>query len=1109
MMSPSRETNRRWPLIPLVLVLLFLAAVPSKADSSASYLRQPRQRKLQLTTTEYNVLLHLSLDYANDAFAAAFADRNSDTVKYFCSAVNLQAGGNQVQQIAELNGLSIETRILGLFSQPDYQCTIVDSARTLDSDMDSSGQLYSYGVTVEQVVYVTANRTLPLAGVTSMVESGFNRGSGGRVRFRSLLRDHTMFATVQNVEVVEGPLTKHPTPIPTPRPSPMPTGTPSVAPTADPSQTPTLRPTIFRTDPPTSPPVEITPSPTTLPPTEHPSNDEMPSAFTPAPLLHGTDKDPDSNASMDPVTIAVIVAGTLMILIAACCLFYLWYMYRATEEDDKRKADGASLSWLRRNLSPLMDDNDDSVPNVGTVPNMVQLDDDNRSLANTTLGDQTAGGGARRRQQQQQHQESLNKNKKEGNQDSGPQENGRILNSFDDNSLYTSHQSVPAPPSQDPADETAKESIGGSFFEASSNSVMLPPSIMPYEEDSIVFPIQDFESDTTSLESGAVQSSILSSSFASSSLSPTNINRGPVDIDAVESSSQEEDLFGTDPFTVVSPNDVVVPRKKKKLVVIENSKLATQGKSSKDRRETESSHFSLFDSSDKNLLNHLKLGAEQPPSGGNSSFRSEADVEPSVASSTSSLTKKAENLFMFGFRSPPEEHKSELSSSTATPNEEEKREIECETRDDEKSDDIFFADFESGNREEGKVSFPIDLLADNQQLERSASPASWASWKLPEEPRPKQPDEEESKIAPRDDQESGDSSETRPVRNQFLGASATVTAAGFRRFIPIEDGETKEASPTPKQSNAGRLQEKLASPREDDAIHPASTELSSPAADDGTGILGVQPRKEADALVEIRSVSSSSTGMSNPWLFETVEKALGPRSVTADMESLSGRSHRSGKSHRSRSSHHSHRSHKSNRSYNVPSGSKYRGRGDGRIRSAAASVASYGGSSAFERKSGDADKPLEPRHSLEHDLNRLEMQLAALQTETDQVTASSITLSSVGAKTRSTRSSKLTHTGNKIIRKRRVIVEVPPGKLGVILANRHDGRGTVVSEVRPDSSLKGMLSPGDKLVAIDGEDVQGFSVNEITEIMTKKHNMERLLTVITSMHQETKSVGTL
>lgn len=39
--------------------------------------------------------------------------------------------------------------------------------------------------------------------------------------------------------------------------------------------------------------------------------------------------------------------------------------------------------------------------------------------------------------------------------------------------------------------------------------------------------------------------------------------------------------------------------------------------------------------------------------------------------------------------------------------------------------------------------------------------------------------------------------------------------------------------------------------------------------------------------------------------------------------------------------------------------------------------------------------------------------------------------------------------------------------------------------------------------------MQGFTVNEITEIMTEKHDLERMLTVITSMHQEARSVGTL
>jgi hypothetical protein len=32
--------------------------------------------------------------------------------------------------------------------------------------------------------------------------------------------------------------------------------------------------------------------------------------------------------------------------------------------------------------------------------------------------------------------------------------------------------------------------------------------------------------------------------------------------------------------------------------------------------------------------------------------------------------------------------------------------------------------------------------------------------------------------------------------------------------------------------------------------------------------------------------------------------------------------------------------------------------------------------------------------------------------------------------------------------------------------SRHDGKGTIVAELRPDSPLEGMLSPGDKLVAV-------------------------------------------
>jgi C-terminal processing protease CtpA/Prc len=138
---------------------------------------------------------------------------------------------------------------------------------------------------------------------------------------------------------------------------------------------------------------------------------------------------------------------------------------------------------------------------------------------------------------------------------------------------------------------------------------------------------------------------------------------------------------------------------------------------------------------------------------------------------------------------------------------------------------------------------------------------------------------------------------------------------------------------------------------------------------------------------------------------------------------------------------------------------------------------------------------IEPR-TLENDVKRLERQLASvLQHETDQITASSISVSSAGA---STLSSK--HFAKRS-KKKRVIVIVPPGKLGVVLANRHDGKGTVVSEVRHSSSLNGMLSPGDKLVAVDGEDVTGMVVSQITSLMSSS-SQERRLTWITTAKSE-------
>jgi C-terminal processing protease CtpA/Prc len=78
----------------------------------------------------------------------------------------------------------------------------------------------------------------------------------------------------------------------------------------------------------------------------------------------------------------------------------------------------------------------------------------------------------------------------------------------------------------------------------------------------------------------------------------------------------------------------------------------------------------------------------------------------------------------------------------------------------------------------------------------------------------------------------------------------------------------------------------------------------------------------------------------------------------------------------------------------------------------------------------------------------------------------------------------------------KVTVVAPPGKLGIILANRTDSRGTVVSGVRTASVLATQISPGDRIIAIDDEDVSQMNVKEITTIMARKSEFERVLTLL-------------
>jgi hypothetical protein len=261
------------------------------------------------------------------------------------------------------------------------------------------------------------------------------------------------------------------------------------------------------------------------------------------------------------------------------------------------------------------------------------------------------------------------------------------------------------------------------------------------------------------------------------------------------------------------------------------------------------------------------------------------------------------------------------------------------------------------------------------------------------------------------------------------------------------------------------------SAKSDDSVmhQPSESEDSSLFTPESSpGLLGItapQPCERGRKMLD-DGASSNSDGSSTDWLFDTVEQTLGPRSPAADIQSLSGRSTRSEKSHKSTRSDRSRKSHQSEKNSGKSRGRRHLpaqknfplGLPNDKPTSTVVYLASET-RSLDEQKSGSDEASITPR-TLEHDLKRLQVQLAdVLQTEMDQITTSSIAASSAAGSALSAKRRAAAKKSNK----NHVVLVVPPGKLGVVLANRHDGKGTVVAEVRPHSSMRGVLSPGDRL----------------------------------------------
>ena len=956
--------------------------------------------------------------------------------------------------------LSLEISI----DESNENCRIAGTSSIYDADAENIFGIgyVSLQVHVAQRVNITSGHFLWLEEITSIVESGFEIQTGGQSEFRQRLQQNSFFSSVLIIELRRGlqepqgppspapnetqtrlptrsptfPPTRAPTRTPSPKPSRPPTRSPSISPTKAPSLEPTPWPSRSPTNEPSEAPSEtptVSPShspseipsisPTFLPstepsnfPTRKPSKETVigSSPINPSDLGNSvnpfeatTDTTGGGGSQRDSNIIAAGIAGGVVTLCVSCILMTCFLWRKRREKQPRRKPAFALTSR----------DGQQKHDPENIIPDIVELDQ--QSLADTTLGEQTAGRRVHRVQKKR------------------PPPAVPHLGSFDEQSLYTTPFSVK--PDESSSYFHATSPVASAF----SNAIVRP---FDYERNNLL-PV----SDTNTESSDGIYSSGQASDRGQQSLS-----EGPIDLDT-QKAFDLEDWKNNGPVDLDTETSYELGERKRASTPTNNESLAR--KVSKDLEEGDTGL-------DPYEIDTWSCDFQDFDRG--SDFYAAEELSRSASQSSQSPTRLHNITSVLGRPTDPYEN-SQISGWDSG---EEKKDIEDELVEEKES----FAKLRFNNIQHGQAGHhgsltkeEVDqnavvlynrLMTDRQKLEKSVSPPSLqtkksASSSVKESNHSRKSSQSFSSVDSRKTYQgqnplySSMDSRLGPLKNETNRDEEKdsplfpVTLSSL--FNAVVSPDSKDKIPHPRESALSKPE------KNEDASYMPDRDGADMGDEGSESLLGIKIKDD-------NSASSVSTGMSpNPWLYDVVEQTLGPRSVTADMESLSGKSNLIGSE----------------------------------------SVISQGSRVSYRSSRAKSDVSQGTKREVQHNLKRLELQLAALDKEASgSLCASSITggasLSTVSTRNRSAR----------VSRKKRMIVVVPPGKLGVILANRHDGKGTVVSELRDTSALRGLLSKGDKLVAVDGEDVTGMEVSQITSLMASRAERERRLTVITKVPQQ-------
>jgi C-terminal processing protease CtpA/Prc len=81
-----------------------------------------------------------------------------------------------------------------------------------------------------------------------------------------------------------------------------------------------------------------------------------------------------------------------------------------------------------------------------------------------------------------------------------------------------------------------------------------------------------------------------------------------------------------------------------------------------------------------------------------------------------------------------------------------------------------------------------------------------------------------------------------------------------------------------------------------------------------------------------------------------------------------------------------------------------------------------------------------------------------------------------------------------------LVINAPPGKLGVVIDTPDDG-APVVHAVKDSSVIADQIRVGDKLVAVDNEDVRSMTAIKVSKLISRKgaNSMRKLTVVRTSL----------